>query len=353
MAAAGRSRVQAAGPLLLSGVDDAQGNHFAAGFGLDGTLVFRQPLPDRAHEVLQGGPRRHIVACARRPGTFLVAVDPDSFETVHRIDSPDGRHFQGHAVFSADGSVLFATENAYDAGTGALGLYDPADGYRRVGEWPSHGIDPHELALMPDGRTLAVTIGGILTHPDYGRTKLNIPTMAPSLVFMDAADGALLGRAALASDRHQMSIRHMDVAGDGRIALAFQYEGPERDIVPVGGLVGDDGDIRLLDLPAPYARRSQNYGGSVRFDRAGRYLGVSCPRGGFTGWWDTEDGAFVAAVEMADGCGLAALAADGAFALSSGLGAGAFARLPDATVTGALAGDAAGYAWDNHLALAG
>ena len=37
-----------------------------------------------------------------------------------------------------------------------IGVYDASDGFRRVGEFPTHGMDPHELLPMPDGRTLAL-----------------------------------------------------------------------------------------------------------------------------------------------------------------------------------------------------
>ena len=46
--------------------------------------------------------------------------------------------------------------------------------FARVGEFPTHGVGPHELLLLGDGRTLAVANGGIETHPDFGRAKLNI-----------------------------------------------------------------------------------------------------------------------------------------------------------------------------------
>ena len=56
-----------------------------------------------------------------------------------------------------------------------------------VGEIDTHGIDPHEVAWLPDGRSLLVANGGIMTHPRTFRRKLNIPTMDPSLCVLDAA----------------------------------------------------------------------------------------------------------------------------------------------------------------------
>jgi len=69
-------------------------------------------------------------------------------------------------AFARDGRTLFATETAIETGDGVLGIYDAAADYRRRGEVPTHGLDPHEVRLMPDGRTLVIANGGILTHPD-------------------------------------------------------------------------------------------------------------------------------------------------------------------------------------------
>ena len=60
-------------------------------------------------------------------------------------------------------------------------MRDATDDYRQVGELPAHGVGPHEVVLMPDGKTLAVANGGIRTHPDRDRVPLNLDSMQPSL----------------------------------------------------------------------------------------------------------------------------------------------------------------------------
>ena len=124
------------------------------------------------------------------------------------ISSAEGRHFFGHGVFSPDGALLYATENDFDNAAGMVGVYDATDGFRRIGEFPTHGVGPHELLLMADGRTLAIANGGIETHPDYGRAKLNISTMKPSFVLIDRCDGDLTGSMNWRAGQHQLSIRH-------------------------------------------------------------------------------------------------------------------------------------------------
>ena len=58
---------------------------------------------------------------------------------------------------------------------------------------------PHEIRLLPQGDTLVVANGGIETHPDSGRSKLNLPTMRPNLAYI-TIDGALKDRVAPPDD---------------------------------------------------------------------------------------------------------------------------------------------------------
>src|SRR5438552_1061500 len=93
-----------------------------------------------------------------------------------RVPSPNWPKPGGaaaHGAFSADGSLLYATENDNLTGSGLIGIYDATAGYRRLGEMSSRGIGPHDLALMPDGMTLAVANGGLRTLPESGREVLN------------------------------------------------------------------------------------------------------------------------------------------------------------------------------------
>ena len=138
-----------------------------------------------------------------------LGLDAAAGRVLHRFDAVAGRHFFGHGFFSPDGRLLYATENDFDAEAGAIGIYDAADGWRRVGEIAGVGIEPHEAALLGDGRTIVAADGGILTHPDYGREKLNLATMAPALVYVDRASGEILETARLDPALHRLSIRHL------------------------------------------------------------------------------------------------------------------------------------------------
>lgn len=351
-----RARANTHGARFLASVSAPDGADAFAGFAADGDLVFRHALPGRGHGVTLHPQRPESVIIARRPGTFMLAVDLSTGAIVQTLESPPGRHFYGHAAYSADGATLFATENDYDNAAGAIGVYDAAGPYRRVGEWPGLEIGPHELALMPDGRTLAVAIGGIQTHPAQGREKLNLEVMQPALAYFDTIDGRMLFRTALPATLHQLSIRHLDIAADGRTALCMQYEGPKRDRVPIAAVQSGDGPIQILDLPDHVASRTQNYAGSVRFDRSGCVVAATCPRGNMAVFWDlTEAGRFLGRVAIFDGCGLTALEQPGCFAIASGAGGLTVvdALAPDGPEPRAhIGGGSDTVSWDNHMTLA-
>ena len=93
-----------------------------------------------------------------------------------------------------------------------IGVRDATDGYKQIGEFRAHGIEPHDIALLPDGRTLVVANGGIRTHPDRGGEELNLASMRPSLVYVDVQTGDLLEEHRLAPALHQLSIRHLALA---------------------------------------------------------------------------------------------------------------------------------------------
>jgi len=256
--------------------------------------------------------RAEIVVFARRPGTFAYVVDPAAGEVLCKIATPAERHFQGHGAFTGDGRYLFTTENHYTAGKGVIGIHDAADRYKRIGEFDAHGVGPHETVMMPDGRTLAVCIGGILTHPDAGRAKLNLETMQPALVYIETATGKRLGDYRLASALHQLSIRHMAVNGAGTVVVVFQFQGAKTRLVPLIGIHAGEDAIHLPEAPDTVTARLRHYCGSVAFDRTGERFVVTSPRGNVATLWDARDRRFLAAHALRDVCG-AAGAPGGAF----------------------------------------
>lgn len=324
------------------------GRYEAVVLDAHGQDLLRVPMPDRGHSFALDPARGRAVAFGRQPGFFAVAFDLQGRQPPQPIAAAEGRHFFGHGVFLPDGRRMVATENDYEAGRAVLGVYDasPGGGYRRVGEFDVGGVGSHEVVLMPDGRTLCVANGGILTHPDYGKLELNLDSMRPSLAYLDAADGRLLERIELDASLHQLSLRHLAVAGDGALWFGCQYVGPASERPPVVGRHRRGRAPELYAGPPEVLRGMGNYVGTVAVSDAGTVIATSSPVGGQVAYWDAANGRCLGATALPDGCGTAPRA-QGGFLISSGLGEMIVAG-PGLDPQPARPADS-GLAWDNHF----
>ncbi|MEM9013333.1 MAG: DUF1513 domain-containing protein [Pseudomonadota bacterium] len=313
------------------------------GLGADGAAVFDLPLPARGHAAAVHPSRAEAVAFARRPGRFAIVVDCADGRISATLDAPPGRHFYGHGAFSADGQRLFTTENAYATGDGRIGIWDAAAGYRRLGDMPSGGVGPHDMLLLPDGETLAVANGGIRTHPETGREKLNLPTMQPNLSYLRVADGTVHAQVGPPPALRLNSIRHLAVSPDGLVAAALQWQGEPEDGVPLLAFHRPHwSELRLAEAEPYQLAAMQGYAGSVAFTGGGTHAAITSPRGGRIMAWRTEGGA-PAIWSRPDVCGLAA-AGEGWIATD---GLGGIVALDETLAPRALARH--GLAFDNHL----
>lgn len=328
-------------PAFLAAAKERDGSFALYGLGADGADRFRIPLPDRGHAGAMHPTQPMAVAFARRPGTFAVVLNCVTGATLARLESPPGRHFMGHGSFSPDGEILFTAENDFVTTRGKIGLWSWREGWRRLGELESHGIGPHDVQFLPDGVTLAVANGGIETDPAKGRRKLNLPTMQPSLVYLDL-DGRLLERVELQPDWHRASIRHLAVAPDGLVAFAMQWEEVPETAPPLLGLHRRGGPLVLAVAGEAEQRLMKGYVGSVAMTRDGSRIAISCPRGGRAEVFDRA-GKLVATVVRPDVCGLARLG-DG-LVLTDGLG-GILGFDSDDRTAPLAHHDRA---WDNHV----
>ncbi|MGJ8611076.1 MAG: DUF1513 domain-containing protein [Octadecabacter sp.] len=309
--------------------------------GIDSALnvTFRLPLPDRGHAAAAHPTRPEAVAFARRPGTFAVVIDCITGAQKAMLSAPTGRHFYGHGAFSLDGAQLFTTENDYGVGRGVIGIWDVTSGYTRIGEWDSGGIGPHDIKRLPNSDTLVIANGGIDTHPDSGRTKLNIPTMQPNLTYM--ADGRIMGTMSLPAALHKNSIRHLAVAPDGRVAFGMQWQGDSAIETLVGHhRIGEN--MTLMYDAQDRVRDMQGYVGSIAFSNDGQTIVVTSPRGGAVQFYDPQTARMTGATLIADVCGVAT-ATDGIMLTA---GTGTLAMMPTAGPTSSRTET---LRWDNHL----
>ncbi len=363
--------------LFAACAKDRQGRFSAVVFDPEtGRAVRSVILPERGHDIAvqprrEGVASQDCIAFARQPGNFAVVVDARESVGESSGDPPRGplwftsrndRHFHGHGVFSRDGRLLYTTENDFDAGQGVIGVRDAAARYRQIGEFPSGGIDPHDLELLGDGRTLVVANGGIKTHPADPRRELNLATMQPNLAYIDTATGDLMERQELPGALHQLSIRHLSVGVRDTVLFGCQFRGPRWQTQAIVGRHRRGGRIALLDMPGNVQLAMRNYVASVAVDTHGETGIITAPFGGLAVAIDMTSGRYVKHATLDNVFGAAAGTsggdAGGTFILTSGNGP--VATMPATSVT-AASGTAATSrqlhapgivaAWDNHLTV--
>jgi uncharacterized protein len=324
-------------PAFLAAAKDAAGEYALHALSAKGESLFHLPLPGRGHAACAHPVRAEAVAFARRPGTFALVLDAGTGRELARLTPPEGRQFNGHGAYSADGSVLYTSEVIAAGSAGRVGLWD-SESWARIGEWDSGGIGPHELRLTPDGG-LVVANGGIETDPE-DRTKLNIDGMRSNLTWLDGT-GTVVAQAALGTELHQNSIRHLALGPNGEVAFAMQWEGDLAEAVPLLGICATGQSPALCPALEAEALLMQGYAGSIAWNRAAGRIAITSPRGGVAMVFDAA-GQPVASHRRADICGAAALG-DG-FVLTDGSGAVWAAGEAGMTLLAQHP-----LSWDNHL----
>jgi hypothetical protein len=255
------------------------------------------------------------------------------------VDPAGGATLQRPRVYSAEGTALFTSEQRSDNSEGVIGVWDAEDGYRRYDEFPSGGVGPHDLRLMPDGDTLVVANGGIATDPT-DRRKLNIAEMRPNLTFLSLA-GVISDVVELDRGLYRNSIRHLAVRSDGLVAYAMQWEGEAGAALPLVGLHRRGEAPVMAEAPHLDELAMQGYAGSVAFAGGGSEVAITSPRGGRMHRF-SDAGRFLGSVSRADICGLAPLGRG--YLASDGLGG--LLSVADGVPTLL---DHGIHTWDNHI----
>jgi hypothetical protein len=263
------------------------------------SVLADHPAPGRAHG-LMAMPDGGFVAVANRPGRWLLRCDAQGRVTQrHALEDDGAPHtLGGHAMLSADGQRLFTCETNPDTGDGWIGVRS-TDTLRRLGEFPSQGLDPHQMLLDGQGR-LWVANGGIPRLRDGRKTAME--RMAPSLVQLAPDDGRLLAQHRL--DDPRLSLRHMAWAEGGeRMGVALQAEHDDearRREAPLLAVL----EHGRLGLPTRDAQGA-GYAGDIAAGPGGGFV-LSGQRTGRGLWWHPQAATeLVRVAELGEPCALA------------------------------------------------
>lgn len=221
-----------------------------------GAPLGHAPLDFRAHGMAQAGPL--VVVFPRRPGTRFAVIDIQSLEVRAVVDAPAGRHFYGHGAFTRDGQTLLVTENDLETLQGGLGVYELRPEVRRVDQIALPGSGPHEIARHPSRDRFYIALGGLETHPAYGRTALNLESFRSEVLVLEARNGVMTSMGHW-SGSEGVSLRHLAMDGAGRLYVGGHAKDPARAAGSgVLWLVSDNGAT-----PLPQGARLAGYVSSV------------------------------------------------------------------------------------------
>jgi len=206
------------------------------------TIRYAVPLPTRPHGILaeaDGG----LLVLGVRPGTWMLRCDGAGklMQQVRLDNDGSTARLGGHATCSADGRLLYTTETDFRDGRGRVGVRERQT-LKKLAEWETHGIDPHQLLLDREGNLFVANGGVPRTAEDK---KFDLHRMESSLVRLDAGSGKLLRQWRL--DDPRLSLRHLawntDSAGRTRLGIAMQAEHADaaaRRTAPILAVLDDD-----------------------------------------------------------------------------------------------------------------
>ncbi len=329
---------KAGGVTLLTAANNEENDTFLVGLSDQADIRFSLPLPGRGHAAATHPHRAEAVAFARRPGTFAMVIDCKSGDLIAQLPASEGRHFYGHGAFTQDGRYLLTTENAYDTPAGKIGVWDAADGYKRIGEFASGGIGPHEIIRL-SGDVFAIANGGIQTHPDFARSKLNLHKMRPNLTLVDQ-HGAMIDQVEPPSDLYRNSIRHIAADSEDRIFIALQWQGSPLAKVPLAASWKKGEALRFHDHPDMV--RLKQFGGSIAVSGDEKEFVVTSPRGGHALFFDRATGNPINSHKLDEVSGAVRFGQGLALTVKGGLMIGSSQALKSRSVE-------QGLTWDNHL----
>ena len=240
-----------------------------------------------------------VLFVGRRPSTQCLLMDIQQGRTLASWQSAPGYHLNGHAVYRQNGKQLFVCESSDHDGSGSLAVRDAITG-QLITRWETHGLEPHEVKISPDGKHLIIANGGLIKNAQ-GQPQ-NIDTMKSSLVILDSQTGAL--KQQFDSPVGKASLRHIDLDSKGNIAIAAQAQVETNQPSPLAFLVQPHSQkISTLNAPDTLISHCKNYMGSVVISEKNNLACFTSPRGDLALFWDLSSQQLAGYHRFHDVCG--------------------------------------------------
>ena len=339
--------------MMIASCSNHFDQHYVAMVRLE-TLEYKlTPIKQRGH-ALAINPEQisHAVLASRRPGNILSLLDVDHGEILTQVSCRSNRHLYGHCSFSKNGKLVLTTENDYEKDAGIISIRD-GQTLKLIDEIPSFGIGPHDLAFMPDEKTIVVANGGILTHPDTGRRKLNLNQMKPSLAYIDIKYAKLIDQYYLPDPK--LSIRHIDVNTLGEVGIATQdqaeYESSANQTSLIALHSNKNYQPELIKLPTQTTRALNRYTADFCFDSHSKTALVSSPRGNCVLVINTNNQELIDRLPISQPSAIALTRDQQYFVVSTAKGGIHFIDVKTSKLMSGMTKHLPNIQWDNHMSI--
>lgn len=252
-------------------------------------------------------PREAVMFEKHGPGCCV--VDLDEGEVLRSIACDQARQFYGHGAFSQTGDRLFCTET--DLRDGRRGYITVRDGtsYAPLGDFPSHGLAPHDCMFAPDGTTLVIANGGSAAGRDDER---------PCVTYVDSRDGKLLESVPV--PHTGINAGHLALTASGDLALVSAPRDGYDPTRACGGISIKSAAAQMKTLAEPTDVLEALHGEtlSVAIHASTRVVGATTPLADLVTFWSLDTGALVHKLRVPNPRGIALSLAGDEFIVNFG-----------------------------------
>lgn len=231
-------------------------------------------------------PNQDTLIAFQKKGLGACEISLREQKITRQIHAVNQRTFYGHGCFSADGSRIFSTEVKPNL-EGVIGLRD-ARSLKVIGDFPSHGVMPHECKLIDQGKTLVVTNAG--GNFQGSRQPAN-------LAFIDVASKQLIKRYFLS--RKDINAGHCLISNEGKPIVVSAPKTGE-NVSALGGVsIGiKHGELDSQLKPSTVINKMNGEALSVSVSTKTNTAVVSHPQGNMLTFWQLDQPQLISQVHI-------------------------------------------------------
>ena len=230
-------------------------------------------------------------------------------EVVRPIETAAGREFYGHGAFSPDGTLLYSTETQVDDGYRGLVAVRDARTFEPLGEFPSHGLAPHDCALRDGGKTMVITNGG-------GRHEGTEPGC---VTYVDVASERLIEKLEFAPAVYSAGHLALTARGDLAVSSAAREWMP-KETLGAASFRTKGGRFRTMTEPPELTTRMLGESLSLAIHEPSATVGITNPAGHLVTFWDLGRSSLLGSLDLPYPRGIAVTLDGGEFVVSYGKG---------------------------------